>query len=223
MKSTYAIKVGDITVELVAQSDVIVQTLRKGEGFEGTTLLRWVDICSRGGTVLDIGAYSGLFSIIAAKLGCDVIAFEPMPTHVERCKENFDINSVKVDIRHVCITNKVGPSRILYNPRVPFLTSGASLIRPSGGNGSRAESQPLPVDGITIDSLELPQCTAIKIDVERGEPLVLAGAKETLARCKPSMIVEVLGQMEKEDVQKAVIGYYVAEEMDIRNWLMLPE
>jgi len=213
----YAWTVAGLPLEFVDADDSIIRLLHTGKDFEPNTVEKWGEICDTGGTVVDVGCYTGLFSIIAARLGCHVIAFEPMRKNFERCLENFHINGVVVDIRYACASDRDGPTEIKFNPRVPFLTSGASLIRPSGGMESRAHQ----VMGATIDSLGLTQCTAIKIDVERGEPMVLAGARETIRRCKPVLLVEVLGPSEGELIK--VPGYRVADVLDERNWLMLPE
>lgn len=212
----YAWTVAGLQLEFIEADDSIIRLLHTGKDFEPDTVERWGEICDQGGTVVDVGCYTGLFSIIAARLGCHVIAFEPMRKNYERCLENFQINKVVVDLRYACATDKDGPAEIKFNPRVPFLTSGASLVRPSGG----VESKRHQVTGVTIDSLELEQCTAIKIDVERGEPLVLAGARETIARCKPALLVEVLGPHEGREIK--VAGYRRAEVLDERNWLMRP-
>lgn len=209
--------IAGIQIELIEEADSIVRLLRTvGGEFEPETLARWTEVCKAGGTVVDVGCYTGLFSILAARRGCQVIAFEPMRPNFERCLENFEINGVEVDLRHQCASDRSGPAEIKFNPRVPFLTSGASLVRPSGGR----ESEAFAIDGVAIDDLELEQCTAIKIDVERGEPAVLAGARETIRRCRPVLFVEVLGPAEGRAIR--VEGYRVAEVLDQRNWIMRP-
>lgn len=219
MQDVFTISAGGVAAKMIASGDSIVAHLRAGKTFEPATLERWVKLCAAGGTVLDVGAYSGLFAIFAAKVGCTVIAFEPL--HHERCRENFALNGVKVDLRDGVVSDIVGPTEIKVNTAVPGMTSGASLIYPSGA-GPRAIVRSRPVQSVTIDSLGLQQCTAIKIDVERAEPMVLAGARETLARLRPKLLVEVLGRDEEAAVLASVSGYKVAERLDQRNWLMLP-
>ena len=45
---------------------------------------------------------------------------------------------------------------------------------------------------VSIDSLELARLDFVKIDVERMELEVLEGAKSSIARFKPEMIIEVV-------------------------------
>ena len=48
------------------------------------------------------------------------------------------------------------------------------------------------VESITIDSLELQRLDLLKIDIEGMEIEALAGAKDTIVRCKPILFVEVI-------------------------------
>jgi FkbM family methyltransferase len=66
---------------------------------------------------------------------------------------------------------------------------------------------------VSIDSLQLERLDFVKLDVEGMEIEVLRGAKETLARCKPVLLTEVI----KSDQQALVAllqsaGYHVITE-----------
>jgi hypothetical protein len=80
----------------------------------------------------------------------------------------------------------------------------------------------LRVPVVTVDLLDLHNVTAMKIDVERSEPQVLAGARKTIERCKPAIILEVLDDERRKAVRAALPGYVVAYEMDERYWLLMP-
>lgn len=210
-----------VRATLLEEGDSIVTHVKAGHDYEPRTLRKWVDLLWHGkGHVVDVGCYSGLFSILAAKLGHGVTAFEPMPMNAERCAQNFALNGVGVDLHRGCATDKNGDVTLHYNPRVPWLTSGASLLYPSGDS---KDALGIVVKGESIDSLGLADCLGIKVDVERGEPLVLAGAKETIARHKPFLLVEALGEDERTAVLASVEGYHVDEVLDERNLLLLPD
>lgn len=201
-------------VKLIIEGDRICASVLGGKPFEPESLTVWGDICASGGRILDIGAYTGLYAIAAARLGCRTTAFEPLPKNRARFRENAALNNVSAKVNAEVVSDQVGETEITINPNVAGLTSGASLIR---RNGIR-----MKVNSVTVDSLGLKKLTAMKIDVERAEPLVLRGAQETLQRCRPALLVEVLGDDEKAAVRAAVPFYRVKRELDNRNWLMVP-
>lgn len=209
-------EIGTVAVEMIEDGDRQCVHVREGRGFEPDSLELWAGLCAKGGTVIDVGAYTGLYAISAALLGCTVIAFEPLPFNAERLRQNAKANGVNIDLRQMVASNKSGEAFITYNPRVPF-TSGASLVNKA------AQRTKLKIRAMAIDDLALEEVTAIKIDVERGEPLVLAGAMATIARCKPALMVEVLDDKLKAAVRSALPDYRIEAEIDVRNWLMLPE
>lgn len=202
-------------------NDRICASVMKGVPFEPESLEAWGDICSSGGHVLDVGAYTGLYAIAAVMMGCRATAFEPLQDNRGRFRKNAELNGVDLSANMEAISDRVGQTSLSINARVKGLTSGASLFHYSGGNGEYEKR--IPVRTITVDSLNLKKVTAMKVDVERAEPLVLAGARETLQRCRPVLLVEVLGNDERAAVRAAVPFYRVTKELDTRNWLMVPK
>lgn len=215
--------IGGAVVELREDGDRVCAHMFTG-GFETESLIAWGEVCGAGGTVLDIGAYTGIYAISAARLGCKVIAFEPLPANAHRLRENAEANGVlaaegralakgRVEVRQKAVSDRDGAATLGYNSRV-ILTSGASLV-------GHAKAK-VPVQTVTIDSLNLRQLSAIKIDVERGEPQVIAGARDTLTRCRPALLVEVLDEVRKDALIALLPDYRIAKVLDARNWLMLP-
>lgn len=214
-------------VRLIVENDricisvlgILDKAVRGPLPFEPESLPVWEELCSEpGARVLDIGAYSGLYSLIARKAGAHVTAFEPLERNRQRFRDNAILNGFNdLAANSEAVSDKCGETFITTNLAVRGLSSGASIVRKVGADAVRVRT-------LTIDSLNLAACTAIKIDVERAEPLVLAGARDTLERCKPALLVEVLGGDEKAAVRAAVPDFYeVARQMDTRNWLMLPK
>jgi len=209
------IKVGPVKVGLIAHDDRIVAHIReKKKPFEPKSLAAWADMCVKGKTALDIGGYSGLFAIAAAKLGCKVWCFEPMPLNLNRIRMNAIQNNVKFEIVAGVVSETVGKLDLTYNDKVRGLTAGASLVRKKGYK--------MPVASVTVDAMHLDDVCAIKIDVERGEPAVLRGAMATIDLCNPKLIVEALGEDERAAVQHEIPRYRVESVMDVRNLLMSP-
>ncbi len=213
MIAATAILVGPIVVNLISKEDRIVLGLRK-KPFEPDSLAKWAELCVAGGRVIDIGAYTGIYSIAARKLGAQCIAFEPLPANRARFRENCRLNGVHDGVNSEAVSDRCGEG-VLRHSDVAF-TSGASLVRDTGRRW--------PVGLVTIDSLALKRVHAIKIDVERAEPMVLRGARETLAAHRPVLLVEVLGEAEGAAVLEAMdgLGYVHEATLDGRNWLMVP-
>lgn len=166
-------------VELIENGDMVCHHQeRTGKPFESVSLARWVSACSHG-VALDIGAYTGLYAIAAAKAGAHAVAFEPNEKVFQRLTENVFLNGVDVDAYNVAVGSKQGRAALKLNRGVE-LTSGGTLI-----NGDQ-----IPV--VSIDFMHLQNVTAIKIDVEGHECEVLRGAMETIKRDRPLVITEAL-------------------------------
>ena len=210
------IAVGSVDVDLIGD-DRICQHIRKGESFEPKTLNMWAHWCVHaslvGQGVLDIGAYSGLFSIAAAKLGAVPMAFEPQPNMVARIAENKNLNNVNFEVIDAAASDETGVARLGVNGNV-HLTSGASLLRKSGGG--------IDVSTIRLDDLPIASCAAIKIDVERAEVKVLRGAKALVARFKPRLLIEALDADARAAIEAELPDYHVHRVLDARNLMMLP-
>lgn len=187
----------------------------KAEGsFERDTLKAWASMCVAGCTVIDVGSYNGMFAIIAAKLGCRAIAIEPMPVLCRRIGDNAALNGVSISLHHAAASDKPGTERIGYNPQV-YLTAGASF--------SRKEGESFEVTTITIDTIAFGRdVCAMKIDTERAEMKVLAGATATIARNKPPLLIEALTDHQKQKVCDWLPDYELAGVLDVRNLHLEP-
>lgn len=213
MTVSSVVRAGPITVQLLSDGDRIAASLKDRGPFEPNSLALWVDLCRSGGPVLDIGAYTGVYAIAARLAGARCIAFEPMPANRARFVENCRLNRVDEKVNSEAVGDETGPAILHYNP-IPF-TSGASLVRKTGSEQR--------VDVVTVDSLGLKKVTAIKIDVERADAKVIAGARETLARCRPVILVEALDEeLEAAVLDAAGDGYRLHDTLDKRNRVLMP-
>ncbi len=147
--------------------------------------------------VLDIGAHIGTHTLDMSKqVGPKgrVLAFEPQPKIFRELFWNARLNKAKnIYFYPVAVGDHNGT--IELSPLLPYNEAGTSLIW--GGAG---KFMPL----ITIDSLMLNNVSLIKIDVELQENLVLDGAKETIARCRPVILIEIRGDYGFENAPPAI-------------------
>lgn len=127
--------------------------------------------------MVDVGGNVGRWSIDFAKHFKQVSAFEPAPYHIEcfekNCKDYPNIklypyglsNTVKKGNLEVAVKNHLGSTRV-----IPSVDGNIELK--------------------TLDEHNFENVDVLKIDVEGLEIDVLQGAKHTIAKCKPIIVIE---------------------------------
>lgn len=94
---------------------------------------------------------------------------------------------------------------------------GVSLERRENNAGAHFVDGPGRIGTLTIDELQLENVGLICLDIEGMEPLALAGAIETLERCKPVLMVEDKGLSERYGHPRgwpdSLPGYRVVERV----------
>lgn len=129
---------------------------------------------SAGDLFVDVGANVGYFSLLAAKRGAHVIAFEPNPECRADFANNVALNDFReVEIRATGIADRRGADE-LYVENEQNLGAG-SLKTVTGRH--------FPIEIDTLDSqLEGLSPALIKLDIEGAELMALRGASQVLAR-----------------------------------------
>jgi len=149
-----------------------------------------------GMVCLDVGANLGEAAMhMARKTGFSgrVLAFEPVPPVRARLEQHVAHNGLGDVIRVESLALSSGEGRVTM--------SYASAAEPNQGMGSMVrvdnEDTALRIEVATqsLDALVtargLTRIDLIKIDVQGAEPLVLSGARETLAHFSPDLLLEV--------------------------------
>lgn len=130
---------------------------------------------------VDIGAHLGTWTCQLAEKFEHVVAFEPEPINFRILTANV---GARENVRLLPLAVGPWPGRIALSNDDPRLSSTYYV---NNANGSLAERW---APCMTLDSLKLPQVDLLKIDVEGLECEVIAGARETIERCKPVVIIE---------------------------------
>ncbi len=138
-----------------------------------------------GKNAADVGANKGVWSWFLARMVPIVHAFEPNPKAFSILQRGAASNVVC----HSAALSNVSGRGLLNVPKRAggYSNQGATLrvLPDGGGHGS------LDVETRRLDDLELQNIGFMKVDVEGHELCVLEGARETLARCRPVLIVEI--------------------------------
>jgi FkbM family methyltransferase len=128
-----------------------------------------------GDTVVDVGAFVGLYSVAVARRlgpGGRVVAFEPDPDSFALLAQHVRLNGVegRVELVRAAVGERSG--------EVPFLGGGLSESHVLGGSAPAAGRVPC----VTLDEvLEGRRVDVLKVDVEGYEAQVLSGAHRILA------------------------------------------
>ena len=136
---------------------------------------------------IDIGANMGLYTYFLSKLSKKVYAFEPhkkLTKFLEKATKN------NVTVMNCAVSNNEG-EKAFYIP----LAKGRKLLNIASLE-KNSINQPHYVEETTktilLDTLKLDNIGFIKIDVEGHELAVLEGAKKTIEKFRPVMLIEVL-------------------------------
>ena len=149
------------------------------------------------GTFFDVGANTGLYSLLVAKasLKSQVYAFEPYTPARKNLFTNIDCNSLvsRIHVSEFALSERKG-TQAMYIP----LQDHGSIESSSSLNPDfkSKHAQVLEVKVTTLDSYvqenEINRPDLLKIDVESTEHQVIAGAQNTIRQNRPLIILEVL-------------------------------
>ena len=180
--------------------------------FEPDSLYIWQKGCSAGGVAIDVGAYTGIYTITGILSGADkMYSFEPNLQIGDFFRENVEKNRVtgKVEFRTIALGSEIGVGELLApkNRIHKFGNSTGSGIQLSTAVNDRDLLLWRKLANINISTLDLEvspddqkNVTMIKIDVEGFEMEVLQGAKSILLKNSPVVIIEALTQGNKNDI-----------------------
>jgi len=156
---------------------------------------------------VDVGANTGLWTFFMAKKGYKVHAFEPSPRPYLYLKKHARPYKIHV---YPCA---LGDKNSVAELNLHFGSGHDSLVK----KGSDFSGRKIKVSVRALDSFHLDNVGLIKIDTEGYEVPVLLGAKETILRNKPRLIIEVhtpykeqikqIAKILKELDYKWIVGY----------------
>ena len=170
----------------------------------------------KGYTALDIGAHVGIWTRRLAVDFQEVIAFEPLPKHIECHKKNCEEYS-NVVLHKIALSNT--------NEKKVMTTkdnnSGMStLVVPQW----KLPKTIVPIETRTLDSYNFPKIDFIKMDVEGWEEQVLRGAMDTILKYKPRMYIEIWPK--QYDKISDILGFelrYTLQKVGKANYLCEPD
>jgi FkbM family methyltransferase len=154
------------------------------------------------GIAVDVGANYGIYAYALAAIASKVHCIEPLS---ECCAYIKAFPSDKITVHNCALSDAAGTLR-LHIPTIQgrSIRTRASLEEPSGTFDIR------DVEVRTLDSFDLPRVDFIKIDVEGVEAAALRGARATIEKHRPSLLIEIGRERHSRQSFDEVIGWLTA-------------
>jgi len=157
-------------------------------------------LASRAGHVLDVGAHTGIFALVAGASSPDVVvhAFEVLDRIARRATTNVQLSGLadRVHVHAVGVSAEPGTLTLHHNASARLAT-GSSFEAIAERRAARGAAT-TDVEVTTLDAWwegeGRPRVDLVKLDVERHERHVLAGARGLLDAEQPVLLAEVLSR-----------------------------
>jgi len=163
---------------------LIAQEERSGE----PELAVLAELVPHGGTAIDIGANRGVFAYALSGIADRVVAFEPNPDYAFFARWML---RGRAEVSEIALSNGHGQGTFY----VPLSDDG--MVLHLAGSLKQTHSQfpkmrTYEVEIRTLDEFGFVDVHFIKADVEGNEREVLEGARTTIARDRPIILLELL-------------------------------
>lgn len=177
-------------------------------GWEKESIKVWIKLCKNSGTIFDIGANTGIYSLVAKAVNPSsvVYAFEPVSRVFKKLKKNIELNHYDIYPVQKAVSNFDGKAVIYDRPsdHIYSVTVNKNLAAPD------TEVIETTISTISLDSFIRKNAVSgidlLKIDVETHEPEVLKGFSEYLKQYKPAMLIEILNEDVGEKINTITSG-----------------
>ena len=180
---------------------------------------------------IDVGVYRGVYSYEMSKYSEKVHSFEPNPIIFKYINKNLKKFIKNIHLYNFALSNQ----NKTINLKIPIRNSnsnkeifeeyyemGKATIHNENNfeNYENFEIQTKKIDELSFDN----KISFIKIDVEGHELEVIEGAKNTIKRDKPVLLVEIEKQYTKKEVAESInfinsLGYksYYFNKKDLKS------
>jgi FkbM family methyltransferase len=146
------------------------------------------ELMPNGGTAVDVGANQGFFAFAMSEVAGRVVAFEPNPDYALFARWML---RGRAEVHRLALSNRAGRATF----HVPVADDGTAMHLAGSLKGDMPDFKTMrtyDVELRTLDSFALTGVSLIKIDVEGTERDVLDGARLTIVRDRPALVVELL-------------------------------
>lgn len=211
-------------------------------GREGAELRVWSALSKHISFCFDVGANTGVYSIVAATIeDTQVHSFEPVPNVYKMLERNIELNGFKnITTHEVVVSNKSGVET-LYVPKEGWVDVASIEKKFAERYAEDNLMKEIQVPAVTLDEIvfnnKYQGYILVKIDVEGAEYKVLGGMSQVLGDGRAVVILEVLNQASFAQIKQFVPASYAfygikskepyiistdIYERGVKNYLLVP-
>lgn len=207
--------------------------------WEKNSLKIWKDLSAKSNVIFDIGANTGVYSLIAKTVNknASVYAFEPFPAICKTLTRNADLNQYDIHCNCTAVSNYKGEG-LIYSGNPNFAYS----VTVNKNLWADEKAIKIPINTTTlkdyIEEQNIGRIDLMKIDVETHEPEVMEGFAGYFSKFKPIILIEILNEEVAKrlsvffpkdcfefyniDEQKGIIRVSKLTKSELFNFLVVP-
>jgi FkbM family methyltransferase len=201
------LKFNDIPFKLISLGDdPLADTLfYKRPYIETPDVLLFTQLAKRSSVVFDIGANTGLYTILSSRSNPNVkiFSFEPNPNNFHRLQDNIKVNEL-TNAKPFQLAVGSGEGAIsFFVPRTQFISDTSSAVRQFSEKtyGGKLKWNEITVRQTSLDNFcaqeKVADLNLLKIDVEGYEMEVFKGAQITFEKFRPIILCEIFPDEER--------------------------
>jgi len=166
--------------------------------WEEESLWLWTRLCRISKVIFDIGANTGIYTLIAKTINpsAKVIAFEPSKETYPKLSYNNSLNKMDSILEKIALSNTSGYKTFydVFEKNQKSASLSPYKLKYFEGFKGKINEYPVMTDTLAnyIQKNNINHIDLMKIDVELHEPEVIEGFGEYLIKFKPMIIIEVL-------------------------------
>jgi len=186
----------------------IIRSIKSGYEKEIKILPKLV---KSGTDTIDVGVYRGVYSYELSRLSNHVHAFEANPIIYKYLQNNLTKIIKNITLYNFALSDRKGVSSFRVPIRRKTIFQSQFEEKYHAGRGTIHDANifnkfdKFDVETIKLDELTFSnQISFIKIDVEGHELKVIDGAKKTIKKHKPNLLVEIQKEHSKEELVDSI-------------------
>lgn len=176
--------------------------------WERVSLKLWTLLCEKSTVIVDVGANTGIYSLLAKTVNINsiVYAFEPIERVYLKLVQNIELNDFRITPINEALSDQNGKA-IVYDTNAEHTYSVAvnKNLNQSGIESIEREINIKRLDSF-IKKNNIQRIDLMKIDVETHEAEVLEGMGVFLERFKPHLLIEILDDEIASNVERILNG-----------------